>query len=326
MIGSLSAALMRDVRAEEVAACSNRDALTGLLRRRHDFSAKIDVQRCAAIRTGQLRPTWVAVAMFQQPKPKKADATQYTHSMFVINADGDIVAAVQLGVYSEMDMGKSQDERVTDLRSIDLDGDGVDEVILDGNQGRWDVEQKLDVFQLSGSQLKLALSVPIGFENGGKAEHPTSCSGRWTISGRQIVVTNGERTGPERERVCQPPGSTAYAMRAGRFVKLPGATVTTNRSPSSIKTRALPKGYYGYVREYPAEARALGIEGDIRVRLLVDEQGKVKTKVLLNRLGHGLDELALQRVAEMVFEPAKDTDDKPVASLVVWTFHMTLPR
>lgn len=89
---------------------------------------------------------------------------------------------------------------------------------------------------------------------------------------------------------------------------------------------ALPKGDYGYVGEYPAAARALGIEGDIRVRLLVDDQGKVKTKTLLNRLGHGLDELALQRVTEMEFEPARDSDEKPVASVVVWTFHMTLPK
>ena len=97
-------------------------------------------------------------------------------------------------------------------------------------------------------------------------------------------------------------------------------------SIATIKSRALPKGDYGYVGEYPAEARTLAIEGDVRVRLLVDEHGKVKSKTLLNRLGHGLDELALQRCAEMEFEPAKDTDDKPVASVVVWTFHMTLPR
>lgn len=235
LIGSLSATSVRDVRADG-AVCSNRDALTALLRRRHDFSAKVDVQQCAAIRTRQLRPTWVVVAMFQRPPtPKKAadDATQYTHSLFVIDADGDIVASVQLGAYSELDMGKSQDERVTDLRSADLDGDGIDEVLLDENQGRWAVEQKLDVFQVLGKQLKLGLSVPLGYEDGGKSEHPTSCSSRWTISGRQIVVTNGERTGPERERVCQPPGTTAYALRGGRFVKQPGTTVTTNRPPSS---------------------------------------------------------------------------------------------
>jgi hypothetical protein len=47
LIGSLSAASVRDVRADG-AACSNRDALTTLLRRHHDFSAKVDVQQCTS--------------------------------------------------------------------------------------------------------------------------------------------------------------------------------------------------------------------------------------------------------------------------------------
>jgi protein TonB len=100
-------------------------------------------------------------------------------------------------------------------------------------------------------------------------------------------------------------------------------------SVATIKTKAMPRGDYGYFdvgKEYPSEARALGIEGKIRVRLIVDEHGKVTSRVLLNRLGHGLDELAMRRAAEMEFEPATDTDDHPVTSVVVWTFNMTLPK
>ena len=98
---------------------------------------------------------------------------------------------------------------------------------------------------------------------------------------------------------------------------------------STIKTLAQPKGDYDYVglgKHYPAEAKALGIEGDIRVRLIVDEGGAVKSRVLLNKLGHGLDELAMQRAAALTFEPAKDTENRSVTSVVVWTFHMNLPR
>ena len=62
------------------------------------------------------------------------------------------------------------------------------------------------------------------------------------------------------------------------------------------------------------------------MRLIVDEHGKVKASMLLNKLGHGLDELALKRAQVIEFEPAKDTDDKPVSSVVVWTFNMTLPK
>jgi len=99
-------------------------------------------------------------------------------------------------------------------------------------------------------------------------------------------------------------------------------------SIASIKTRAMPRGDYGYFdagREYPPDARRLGIEGTIKVRLLVDAAGKVVQRSLLNRLGHGLDELALRRAAAIEFEPARDTDDKAVASVVVWTFNFELP-
>ena len=100
-------------------------------------------------------------------------------------------------------------------------------------------------------------------------------------------------------------------------------------SVATIKTRALPHGdfsYYDLGKDYPAEAKQLGIEGDIRVRLVVDEHGKVAAKKLLNRLGHGLDELALQRAGAIEFTPATDSEDRPVSSVVVWTFHMTLPK
>lgn len=100
-------------------------------------------------------------------------------------------------------------------------------------------------------------------------------------------------------------------------------------SVATIKSRAMPKGDYAYFNtgnDYPAAAKQLGIEGPIRVRLVVDDKGKVKSAVLLNKLGHGLDELALSRARQIEFEPAKDTDDRAVTSVVVWTFHMTLPK
>jgi protein TonB len=100
-------------------------------------------------------------------------------------------------------------------------------------------------------------------------------------------------------------------------------------SVATIKTLAVAKGDYGYIdagKDYPAEARRLAIEGALRVRLLVDTTGKVKSAVLLNKLGHGLDELALSKARQMEFEPARDTNDRAVSSTLVWTFNMTLPK
>ncbi|MBL9015191.1 MAG: TonB family protein [Myxococcales bacterium] len=101
------------------------------------------------------------------------------------------------------------------------------------------------------------------------------------------------------------------------------------RSVATIKKRAMPKGDYSYWsagKDYPPEARQLGIEGKILVRLVVDETGKVRSTTLVSKLGHGLDELALARAKDLQFDPAIDTDGNPVSSVVVWTFDMTLPK
>ncbi|HEY0190965.1 MAG TPA: TonB family protein [Kofleriaceae bacterium] len=100
-------------------------------------------------------------------------------------------------------------------------------------------------------------------------------------------------------------------------------------SVAMIKTQPRPRSDYGDLqlgKDYPAEARQLEIAGDIRVRLVIDEQGKVKSKKLLNQLGHGLDELALQRAGTFEFEPARDANDQPVTAMIIWTFHMVPPR
>ena len=131
--------------------------------------------------------------------------------------------------------------------------------------------------------------------------------------------------GPRTERVGR--GGTGTGAGAGS-----GAGSAETAAPASIatiKTRAMPRGDYDYFdagKDYPEEAKQLGLEGQIRVRLVVDAQGHVGSAVLLNRLGHGLDELALRRAKAIQFAPARDTDDHPVSSVVVWTFTMTLPK
>jgi len=108
-----------------------------------------------------------------------------------------------------------------------------------------------------------------------------------------------------------------------------GPAANAPTTVAAIKTLAKVRGDYGYFslgKDYPPEAKQLGIEGDIKVRLVVGANGKVTAAVLLNRLGHGLDEIALTRAHQIEFEPARDTNDQPVSSVVVWTFHMTLPQ
>lgn len=138
-----------------------------------------------------------------------------------------------------------------------------------------------------------------------------------------VPVAVGKRTSERVGRGGQG-GGTGSGSGSGAAAEAPRPM-----SVATIKKRAMPKGDYGYFdagRDYPPEARQQGIEGPIRVRLLVDDKGKVVTKVLLNKLGHGLDELALKRAGEIEFDPALDSDDRAVSSVVIWTFNMTLPK
>ncbi|MBS1119089.1 MAG: TonB family protein [Deltaproteobacteria bacterium] len=96
----------------------------------------------------------------------------------------------------------------------------------------------------------------------------------------------------------------------------------------TLKTRPIPKGDYSRIdvgMDYPEEARALGIEGTISVRMVVDDKGRVETAVVLTPLGYGLDELAIARARRIEFEPARDSDDTPIRAVIVWRFNMTLP-
>ena len=62
---------------------------------------------------------------------------------------------------------------------------------------------------------------------------------------------------------------------------------------------------------YNTNARAAGIEGKVRVRLTVDETGKVIDVTVIAGLGYGLDEAALAAAREATFEPATQCG-KPV--------------
>ncbi|MET0384874.1 MAG: energy transducer TonB, partial [Polyangiales bacterium] len=55
---------------------------------------------------------------------------------------------------------------------------------------------------------------------------------------------------------------------------------------------------------YPSQAREAGIAGKVRVELKVDASGRVVSARVLEGLGHGLDEAALEAARTARFEPA----------------------
>lgn len=98
-------------------------------------------------------------------------------------------------------------------------------------------------------------------------------------------------------------------------------------SIAAIKKRAKPLNPdLDTSKLYPPEAKRLGIEGKVKVLLIVDATGKVVRPRITKGLGHGLDKIALKLARKLRFKPAIDTDDKPVADKLEWTFTFVLPK
>lgn len=60
----------------------------------------------------------------------------------------------------------------------------------------------------------------------------------------------------------------------------------------------------GLAPEYPDDARASGIEGDVGLELVVGLSGAVETARVVRGVGHGLDEAALRAARQFRFAPA----------------------
>jgi protein TonB len=145
------------------------------------------------------------------------------------------------------------------------------------------------------------------------------------------------------QRVYVLPGSGQVAVNPGsalgKATGRPGATGTgtggaggepggTGKVVALASVKRMPEavGDYDLSKDYPPEARRLGVEGQVAVRLLVDETGKVSQARLVRGLGHGLDGKALELARKIRFRPALDGSDRPVATWITWTFTFTLPR
>jgi TonB family protein len=84
----------------------------------------------------------------------------------------------------------------------------------------------------------------------------------------------------------------------------------------------------GRMIHYPKEAIDSGIEGDVKLRVSLDETGRVKEVRVLRGLGHGLDQEAVAALRQRCrFAPAIATDGRAVPYVVEpYIFHFEIPR
>ena len=76
---------------------------------------------------------------------------------------------------------------------------------------------------------------------------------------------------------------------------------------------------------YPAAARKAKIQGRVLMKLLIDGEGKVSRAVLISGPGYGLNEAAVEAMANFHFRPAR-VQDKPVAVEIQFAYNFVLER
>jgi periplasmic protein TonB len=110
-----------------------------------------------------------------------------------------------------------------------------------------------------------------------------------------------------------------------------GAPGGTSGRPNVLAIATMPEvdtEACGRAVSYPPEAAALGVEGSVRLRVALDERGRVVDVKVLSGLGHGLDAEAVEALKHRCrFSPAIATDGRPVPFVIEpYIFHFEIPR
>lgn len=110
----------------------------------------------------------------------------------------------------------------------------------------------------------------------------------------------------------------------------PGGTGAPAPKPVSVASiKVMPKllAEPSYnPKDYPPEAKRRGIQGQVKVRIVVNDKGRVVSRRVVKRLGFGLDKWALRLARRLRFRPAIDTNGAKVNAQIVYTFTFVIPK
>jgi len=77
---------------------------------------------------------------------------------------------------------------------------------------------------------------------------------------------------------------------------------------------------------YPPDAKRLGIEGKVELKLGIDQNGRVVQVKVIARGGHGFDEAAAKAMRLARFKPAMTSDGKAVPCSISWVYRFESDR
>jgi protein TonB len=122
-----------------------------------------------------------------------------------------------------------------------------------------------------------------------------------------------------------PVGNTLMTKqrKAGPPGALPAATGDPDRLPAPVPEVFIseqPRVVREIKATYPPEAHRMGIEGHVVCKLYVDENGDVRRVTVLEKAGHGFDELARDALKKYKFSPARTGDGKAVPTNITFKY------
>lgn len=117
--------------------------------------------------------------------------------------------------------------------------------------------------------------------------------------------------------LSQSPNSIGHKLKVAAT---PLSAIGPSPSTALAVPLSLPRIRQEFKIDYPEEARSMGIEGTVKVQILVDKQGRVKETKVLSGPGFGLNEAARQALLRFVFIPAMGVDGKPQSYRFVYEY------
>jgi protein TonB len=105
-----------------------------------------------------------------------------------------------------------------------------------------------------------------------------------------------------------------------------GTGAQTGATVSEVNVATLPRVVYevNSADNYPADAKALGIEGKVKASLTLNEKGQVVGVRILERAGHGFDEAATQALRKFRFSPALTNDGRAVPFRLTFEYRFSI--
>jgi periplasmic protein TonB len=106
----------------------------------------------------------------------------------------------------------------------------------------------------------------------------------------------------------------------------PGGTGSTSFAPVSESfVQQWPRTLEEIQAPYPEEARRVDMRGTVRLRIGIDETGRVREVKLIKRVGFGLDEAATKAMWKFRFSPAIGQDGRPVPFRINYNYVFNPP-